>query len=156
MKGVIPETILSQEQLEQIRDCVLCGINRTAAYAITSYVDWLCYCCIRYIEGGGIDDLSHIEKGVCFTLDVPWELREKVINDVYFIIRPILIDAEKYRQADIHPKWDVKSAVEFMVKNCKDVKWDIITRAMRVMESGIESNKPMTDKLLKIMKGYNV
>lgn len=136
MKEVVPETILSEEQLTQIRECVLLNIGRILAYAVTSYVDWICYVCIRYIEGGGIDDLNHIRKGVIFPLDVPFKLQEKVIDDIYTIIRPILIDAAKYKRANIQPKFDVASAVNFMVENCKDVKWDVIQRAMETLESG--------------------
>lgn len=140
MAEVVPETRFSQEQLEQIRDCVLYNINRTMAYAVTNYVDWIVYTCIRYLEGGGIDDLSHIEKAIIFPLDIPFELQKKVTDDIYFIIRPILINAAIYKSANIEPKFDVNSAVNFMVENCKDVNWNTLQRAMKTLESKFKND----------------
>jgi hypothetical protein len=107
LKDLKPEDKLSVEQEEIIRDSVIDNIHRVIAYTILGYADWLYYVCIRYLENGGIDDLEHIRQKIIFPLEVDYKIQEKVVNDIYIIIRPILINYEKYKRININQSFDI-------------------------------------------------
>lgn len=43
----------------------------------------------------------------------------------------------------------VQQAVDFMVKHCKDARWDIVTKAIRIMEEGFKEKQPYTCELVE-------
>ena len=137
-KDLKPEDKLTLEQTEFLQDTVLKQVNCTLAYAILGYADWIVYVCARYIEDGGIDDLSHIEARINFPDDTDYKLKKKIVDDIYFIIRPILINAQKYKRAYIpEGNFDIGKSVDWMREHCPDANWDIVSKALSVLQKGV-------------------
>jgi hypothetical protein len=135
-KDLKPEDRLNDDQVDIIRSDVLYNIGRTLAFAVCGYADWLCYFCMKYLEDGGNDDLEDIRKYIVFPNDISWELENKIINDIYSIIREIRVTQDEYE--NVPPRkfenFNVGKAIDFMLEHCKDVRWDVLSRSIKIME----------------------
>ena len=135
-KDFKPEDKLTLEQTEILQEIVLKQINRTLAYAIMGYIDWLVYACVRYIENGGMDDLSHIERYITFPNEIDYKLQKKIIDDIYFIIRPILINNEKYKQAKIPERsFDIAKSIDWILKHTSPDTWNVMDKAIQSLNN---------------------
>ena len=156
-----PEDLIDGELLDAFRESVLHDLGRMLAYAITGYADWLHYTCVRYIEQGGWPDLSHIEKYITWPDDIDYDTRKRVIDNIYHIIQPIVIDAQHYKKVPDHngeSKIDIGKAIDWMIeimpKEKMDKMCEVIGRAMKIMEEGMKEKErnPHTDGLINLMK----
>lgn len=136
-KDLRPTDILQGQDLDFFRKLVLEQVGRTAAYAITGYADWLCYTCIRYIENGGYPDLSHIEKSVTFPEDTDPKTQKTVIDNIYFVIQDIVLNAPHYKHVP-EPIFDCNEVVNALMKYAKDANWGAIHRSLEIL--GLKDN----------------
>ena len=151
-----PADIIDGEALEFFTRNVLQDVGRICAYAIIGYADWLHYICVRYLESGGQSDLSHIEKSITWPDDIDYDTKKRVVDNVYMITRPIILDAQYYKKIP-EPRFDVGAAIDWMTEHMPKEKLDkiceVTSKAMMIMESGLRKNQPFTDKLVGKLKG---
>jgi hypothetical protein len=144
-----PNDVIKGEDLEFFTHNVLHDVGCVCAYAITGYADWLHYTCIRYIEAGGWPDLHHIGKFVTWPDDIDDKTRCCVIDNIYAIIQPIVIEAQHYKKVP-EPKFNVEEAINWMIAHTPKEKLDkiceVTSKAMEIMERGFRKNQPYKEK----------
>ena len=159
----------SDETHKTLIEAVFYNLNTTIAYAIQNYSDWLVYTCVRYIEEGGIDDLSEIEKFVAFDYPVEsWsdlfdkdKLRRKIIDDIYVIVRTIYIQEKERLKNYVVPteeqRFNISKAIDEMMNLMSDEtkkQWcDVMTKCFETLSKAPKTESVFTDKLMKVTLG---
>jgi hypothetical protein len=137
-KDISPETQLSDKQIGTMREYVR-GNLQVVAYAILGYADHLCYCCVQYINNIGANNLESIKKYY-----EGWKSEEnfeyeKVCQDIYTIVGPILTERENRKLQVSTKPIDVGYCVDEIVKNT-DIKSVGFSRIISLMKRVMERN----------------
>ena len=81
-----------------------------------------------------LGDINYTEEEFAKALEVP--LRKPVMsNDVInSVFEKTEIKSKEFGDPLIFPKNDVESSIDWLLEYCKDARWDLVSRAHKIME----------------------
>ena len=128
---------ISQDMVNELSNAIFrnkCYDYTPLAFAILSIGDQLLINIAGILDRALANEETITEKYINNKIPDDFEYKEKAVEVIIRVIKELkMFDVPLKREVEEERKFDIGASIDWMLKHCKDTRWDLVERAVNTM-----------------------